>query len=560
MFIGSRFRVRFSEYKNFEIERITNDGNSVISAISPDGKYVVYVKETNGKQGLFVRQTAESRDIEVINPQTFKYWGLTVSPDSQRIFYTVWEANKSDASLFQVPILGGTPQKVLDMIDSSVSFSPVGNKMAYVRTVNTAKRSELVTANSDGTDIQVLAVKNSPETFDVSNGSPAWSPDGKEIVAAVVSTNLGEKCQLVVFDVITKESKPLTEKQWTSIEQVAWLPNQNGLVMNAGETSHEWKQIWFVSYPDGEARKITNDLSDYVGVKLSDDGKTIVSVQREQLTHHIVAASSDIMNGKTVLSETGKNAVNEGVAWSPDGKLVLRYSQNNEDSIWQVDPDGENKKQLTKTDDVEPSVSADGKTIIFSSRYNGIYRLWRIDPDGGSRKLLTNEQEEAELFSNCSSVENVCVYQRGWKKALIYKVSLETGEISPVIKESQAIRPAISPDGKNVAYFGLSAQDEWFLAIAKLENGEIVRKFPIARTIVSRYVRWSPDGNNLAYVDTKDRVSNIIFQPIDGGTPQPITTFKTEEIFYFDWSRDGKQFAFSHGTLINNVVAIRDIN
>jgi Tol biopolymer transport system component/DNA-binding winged helix-turn-helix (wHTH) protein len=541
-----------------ELKQVTTNGNAVVATISPDRKYIVHVKETSGKQTLLVRQTEETKDIEVVSPQTAQFWGITVSPDSKRIFYTIWESNKSDAALFQVPILGGTPQKVLDIIDSAVSFSPDGNKIAYFRWRFGADKSDLVTANIDGTDINILATRNSPDAFDSDHGSPAWSPDGKTILAVGSSTKLGEKCQILAVDAITGTQTSLTDKSWTIIDQVAWLPSQNGFVMNAGETFGA-KQIWYLSYPSGEARKITNNLNDYVGVKTSADGKTLVTVQREQLTHHSIAPSSDIMNGTTILSETGKNASNEGVSWTSDGKLILRYSQNNQDNIWQIDADGENKYQLTlNSNDINPTVSADGRTIVFSSKEDGIYRLWRMDKNGENRKLLTNEGSESELFPHCSTVENVCVYQRGWKKSSIYKVSLETGEISSLSPKGQASRPAFSPDGKFVAYFGLDSNDVWFLSIVSLDKSEVLAKFSIAETVITHYVRWSPDGKNLAYIDQKDKVSNIFFQPVNGEKSFQITDFKSEEIFYFDWSRDGKSIAYSHGTSINNVISIND--
>ena len=75
-----------------------------------------------------------------------------------------------------------------------------------------------------------------------------------------------------------------------------------------------------------------------------------------------------------------------------------------------------------------------------------------MDKNGENRKLLTDEEGEAETFANCSPVSPVCVYQRGWKSADIYKISLITGEKTPLITFGQQMRPAISPDGKFVAY------------------------------------------------------------------------------------------------------------
>lgn len=38
-------------------------------------------------------------------------------------------------------------------------------------------------------------------------------------------------------------------------------------------------QLWMVSYPGGMVRRISNDLSKYLSVAVSADGRTIASVQ-----------------------------------------------------------------------------------------------------------------------------------------------------------------------------------------------------------------------------------------------------------------------------------------
>jgi hypothetical protein len=45
---------------------------------------------------------------------------------------------------------------------------------------------------------------------------------------------------------------------------------------------------------------------------------------------------------------------------------------------------------------------------------------------------------------------------------------------------------------------------------------------------------------------------------LDGGKPVRLTDFKTDQIFWFDLSRDGKQLALSRGTQTSDVILIRD--
>ena len=60
----------------------------------------------------------------------------------------------------------------------------------------------------------------------------------------------------------------------------------------------------------------------------------------------------------------------------------------------------------------------------------------------------------------------------------------------------------------------------------------------------------------MLYIDTRGGVSNIWMQPLDGGPPRQVTDFKSDRIFGFEWSRDGKQLALARGTESSDVVLI----
>jgi Tol biopolymer transport system component len=55
---------------------------------------------------------------------------------------------------------------------------------------------------------------------------------------------------------------------------------------------------------------------------------------------------------------------------------------------------------------------------------------------------------------------------------------------------------------------------------------------------------------------TRNGVTNLWAQPIDGSAPTQLTNFASERIFSFDFSRDGKQVALSRGTQTSDVVLI----
>ncbi len=66
-------------------------------------------------------------------------------------------------------------------------------------------------------------------------------------------------------------------------------------------------------------------------------------------------------------------------------------------------------------------------------------------------------------------------------------------------------------------------------------------------------------ARSVLYVDARGGVSNIWTQPIDGSAPKQLTNFKSDLIFAYALSRDGKQLVLSRGSFSNDVVLIADV-
>jgi Tol biopolymer transport system component len=70
--------------------------------------------------------------------------------------------------------------------------------------------------------------------------------------------------------------------------------------------------------------------------------------------------------------------------------------------------------------------------------------------------------------------------------------------------------------------------------------------------------RWAPDGRSLVVVKESENVSNLWTLPLDGGRPRQLTDWKSDRIFWFDWSRDGRQLAVARGDTFHDVMLISD--
>ena len=163
-----------------------------------------------------------------------------------------------------------------------------------------------------------------------------------------------------------------------------------------------------------------------------------------------------------------------------------------------------------------------------------------------------------EQYPDCSPEGRWVVYNTVFGKPTVWRVPAEGG--APVqLSDMAALRPAVSPDGKWIAFFNVEENSPLRIVIIPFEGGQPAKTLDVPQTISGGVrLRWIPDSRAVAYIDTREGVSNIWALPLDGGAPKQLTAFASDRIFWFDFSRDGKQLALSRGTVTSDVVLIKD--
>jgi Tol biopolymer transport system component len=142
-------------------------------------------------------------------------------------------------------------------------------------------------ANSDGTGVYTLKSVHAPDLFaPIFFAGPSWSPDGTMIATAVINVDkqahpsTPPTARIVTIDVATGSAKTIVDHGFAVVAQVAWMPDQKGMVAIAlaSSSSGRHAQVWYVPYPAGEPQLITRDLLDYRIVSLTADGKSLLTV------------------------------------------------------------------------------------------------------------------------------------------------------------------------------------------------------------------------------------------------------------------------------------------
>lgn len=553
------FISRPAPFEKTKLVKFTNTGKVTSAAISPDGKYVVYSVADAGRESLWIRQVATSNNgVQIVPPEEFYYTGLTFSPDGNYL-YCLGAWGNAPGLLYRVPTLGGTPSKLVEDVDSPPTFSPDGKQLAYMRGYPDQKENALLIADSDGTNERKLAsLKMWGDNAFIIDARPSWSPDGKRIACAINKVDdRGDHQELYEVQVDNGTMKPITSERWLQVGRAAWVADGSGLMLLATDQDSALSQVWYISYPGGEARKVTNDLDDYRDLSLTADSQTMAVVRSGQQANVWVVPEADASRAIEITSNNYDGVL--GLAWTPDMRIVYStVATGTTQNLWITDADGSHQKQLT--DNVGFSrgvvVSSDGRYIVFVSTRDGKQHLWRMDADGSHVQRLTEG-----LRDNVPAVspDSQWVVYRSYSlgKANLFRVPIGGGQ--PVrLTERGAGLPAISPDGKLIACgYREEGQSALKVALIPFEGGPPLKLLDLRDFPNPALMQWTIDGQALYYFNTKGGISNIWLLPIDGSGPVRLTNFDSQRIFRFAFSPDGHQLAVARGQVANDVVLIK---
>jgi serine/threonine protein kinase/Tol biopolymer transport system component len=535
-------------FGSMKIAPLTSSGKIDGAAISPDGKYVAHITRDGGHFILAVRHVATGSDIQVLPPGSTPFMGLSFSPDGNYLYYARRESAEGPgyATLFQVPALGGTPRKLLFDVDTSPAFSPDAKQIAFGRGFPDKSENHLVVANADGTSERKIA---SFPRF-LSPARPAWSPDGKKLVTPVVDATGGWHVDLVEVDLASGTRRKIGKTVWFEIIDPTFLADGSALLLTATDSEAGRSQLWLQPYPEGTPVRVTNDLQDYVHATVTADGGVIAAVQEQRDTEVKVGEVGD-ESGGTVLAPTPNQRV-----WDLDvartGAVVYRYSSGSAANVGIIDATGAAPRPLTDDNvSFDPSISADGKTIVFASEIAGPPHLYAVDADGSNRRQIT--RGAGEIAPTLSDDGRTLVYRSGLDTSL-WTMPLAGGAPRKITDKANG-SGVISPDGVHVAYLEWRREGERsvsHLVVVPLAGGAPLLDVPWT---ASGDLRWHPNGKDLTYRRSVDGTAQIFAQPVQGGEPRQLTRLKGGFINGYDWLPDGK-LVMARGTTRSDVVLI----
>ena len=268
------------DVSNVTLRRITSTGNIVYGLISSDGQFVAYcTADEENRFALWLQRPGSNEPLKLLAPDEGSVGPAAISHDNNWIYYS--EAKPGErlrgATLYRMPLFGGPARKILEGVHVFAGLSPDDQRILLHR-FKESGGVDVISVNAlDGSDEQLIASSNLASDY---LGSK-WSPDGSKMLFIRMEQRTdGTYWALYEMPVRGGALKTILAPSQRRIWFVEWADQGRGIVMNATDPVTRMPQLYYVSYPDGATRRITNDLVGYTTISVG--GETIMAGKVER--------------------------------------------------------------------------------------------------------------------------------------------------------------------------------------------------------------------------------------------------------------------------------------
>ena len=505
-------RVETSRLENMLRRRVTfDDGLAMHPTISPSGEFVAYASDRAGEGhlDLWLQQVGGGEPVRLTSDPADEL-EPAFSPDGREI---VFRSDKDGGGIYIMPGLGGEP-RFLAAAGLRPRFSPDGGFIVYW----TGAEHNVI----NNTIYVISATGGEPQEL-FAGRSPVWSPDGGRILFLGDREDMSKpERNWFVGDPSTRSAVPVDVPALLSgqgltgeplDQDLPFLPSawtENGEALFSARLGDSWN-IW--------------------AVRLSLEGS---------------------IEGRPRRLTVGGGYERSAFS-TPDGRVAFTSGTINED-IWSLPVDANSGKmtgpptRLTSrvSSEAQPSVAADGKTLVFRTDRAGQLDLWIMDlAVGKASPFAVSPAIEDSGFLNPNG--SVVFYQHretiaGERRQTIYEAPRGSGQRREICTNCGSPWD-VSPDGETIVSYKFIGLTNFKLLFTDVASGE-QREVNIRGRALD--LRYSPDGQWLAFhsLPTPGNRQVFVARPRAGpdgflAGPKPITDGSSND-FRAAWSPDGR--------------------
>jgi len=551
VFWGVASKMRSPSAERMTVQHITANGETEFVSASPNGEFLAYVLDKGDYQSLWLYNVATESDV-MLSPLDAHdaITAVAFAPDGEHIFYV------SSSRLNRIPILGGTPEPILDDVDSgsNVSVSPDGNRVAFLRSSENGSEMDLIVANIKDRSENILASSQRPRNF---YSRVAWSPDGKSIASAKRGI-AGEGLAIVVLSA-EDGSEIQRFKMLEAVSDLAWK-NDGTAILTAAYRYQICRVLQYDLSGGNKATTLTDDLISYTSLSMSSDGSRFFAVREDTGANLWIIPVGKDLPPKQITSGFDRFDGLTSITWVSGDRLVFNAQPREEAETDSIRADGSDRNQISKN--YSDGISPDGRYLVLGPSHAVVPVINVYDTANGKSEPISSGYLDVNHAVSWDG--RWTAFTRWSDDVSVWRVSMSGGEAVRLTEgPEKALWPAISNDGRFVAFYRkyVNADGKSTVDVAYVESsgGHDIKRFAVDAQLLptgKTAPQWSADGKFIYFARLRDGASNIWKQPIDGSEPTQVTHLKRGRIYDFTFSPDESQVALSYGPFSRDVVQI----
>jgi Tol biopolymer transport system component len=442
------------------------------------------------------------------------------SPDGGQIAFF---SHREGGGIYLISVFGGE-ERLLVRGGSQPRFSPDGRWVAYkVDGGQSGAQSKVFVMPAGGGAAKRMA-PDIPVT-----ARPTWSPDGRHLLvfgATTLNDSASIECWLV-----SPEGGASTKTGLVSLlrERQVSLPSEvvdwtgDALFFGSGSS------IWTIGFRDGSLqpetlRKLASSTTEMVGVRGS--ASKLVFESRTEASHlwsvPLDSNSGRVRGQRQLLPQAGGSQTLP--SFSSDGSRMVFLQRGANSYEMRLRDMSTGTEKVLSTGPAKPKISPDGTKVAYGPDPFSLGPLFLMASSGGEATKLLDQEGGVRIYGWSADGKKIVYWHGTPVRFSVFDV--ETRQTSELISHpTYDIHGAeLSPDGNWVA-FHLPRPVSEPLKIAPVRQGKAAAEVEwitvTDTTGTNRRPWWSPDGNLLYFVSTRDNYQCIWAQPLDPATKRP---------------------------------------
>jgi Tol biopolymer transport system component len=521
----------------YKLTQLTHDtGYTAQPAISPNGQLLAYVSDRAGEGNLdiWVQQVSGGGEPVRLTSHPWDETGPSFSPDGSQIVF------RSRGDIYLIAALGGS-ERLLAKNGQQPRFSPDGQRVAY-HVGGFLGESHLYVAPVAG------GAPTKLETNVAWASLPVWSPDGKYILFVgtddenfaafetldwwVAPMDGGEAKRTGASESWSQtDLQPVLPIPTRGVAGTAWVENPDRIVFagQSGDTTNLYQMslspgTWRV---EGPPQRLTQGVSESQP-SIAADGRIAyasIDINFDIWSIPIDANSGKLIGEPETVEDSAADELQPTV--SADGKrLAFSMRRSGNLDVWVRDNVAGRSSALVVTPELEEwrtLLSPDGSTVAFARGPYGNSELFVVPFEGGAEEKLV--EGVATIISWSADSKRVLYANRGL--ATWNTVDVETRDVVRLLDNpgNRIHSPKLSPDGDWLLMKVLEGPEgAGGTFIAPLRNGAAAPRSEWVMVVERRMGTngfWSPDGNLVYFPAAHEGFPCLHAQRLGPSTKRP---------------------------------------